>query len=201
MLKSCYKVDSIEVGIDESGYGSGIGDLYVAGVIFPKDYTNPDINDSKKTSAQKREELVKTITTDAIEYHIVTISRDKIDKLNVYQARLVLFHQCIDMFSTKINHILVDGNSFLSYNGIKHTCIPKADAQYVSVAAASILAKTYRDEYVSQLHEKYPDYNWASNKGYLTKDHIKVIQEKGITEYHRKSFLKKILNKGTKPLF
>jgi ribonuclease HII len=192
MLKSNFK-NVIEIGLDESGYGSGIGRLYVAGVIFPIGYINDSIDDSKKLSEKKRNELVSQIQNDAIEYQISFIDEKEVDSLGVYQARFKAFHKCLDSFKSKFESIIVDGNRFLQYKDYKHETIVKGDTKYLSIAAASILAKTYRDNYVLDLFEKENRYAWDKNKGYLTKEHLNLIEQYGISKYHRKTFLKKYL--------
>lgn len=200
MLKNFYKENEVEVGIDESGAGPMMGNLYIAGVILPnecqyeecKDYWDM-LNDSKKLSAKKREMLFDFIQQIAIDYSIVKVSPEDIDIDNIWHSRVNGFHSVIDELVIKPTHIIVDGNAFKPYydddgNRILHKCIKKGDAEYKSIAAASILAKVSHDREVIKLHEEYPQYNWIKNKGYGTREHLDAIKEYGITPYHRKTF-------------
>lgn len=200
MLKDYYKENELEIGMDESGAGPLMGSLYVAGVILPhkcpyeecKDYWEM-LNDSKKLSDKKKDMLFDFIPEVAIDYSIVTITPEEVDRDNIWQSRVKGFHKVLDELSIKPTHIIVDGTAFKPYmdsegNVIPHVCIKKGDTKYRSIAAASILAKVARDREVIELHNEYPEYNWLSNKGYGTKEHLDAIKEYGITEYHRKTY-------------
>jgi len=192
MLQSICKPGSIEVGIDESGYGACFGDMYICGVIFPEDYKNDDIKDSKKLSEKKREELFDVVLKNCIDYSIITVDNKTIDKSDVWRARFVGFHNCLDNFKTTFNHIIIDGNVFTKYKNIEHQCVIKGDNKYLSIAGASILAKVSRDRYMREIAKTYPLWNLENNKGYVTPDHIALMEKNGITELHRKSFLKNV---------
>lgn len=201
MLSSIYKKGSIEVGLDEAGYGACFGDMYICGVIFPPDYSNSEIKDSKKLSEAKREQLYDVIINDCLEYSIQTVDNKTIDKSDVWRARFVGFHNCLDKFKTQFNHIIVDGNVFVKYKEIDHACVVKGDNLFLSIAAASILAKVSRDRYIYELAKTYDKWNLEKNKGYVTTDHIKLMESNGITELHRRSFLKNVNYKKEKTLF
>ncbi len=188
MLKSFYKKDVIEVGCDEAGRGCLAGPVCAAAVIFPPDFNNPSINDSKKISAKKRADLKILIEEQALSYAVSMLDAKIIDEINILNASIKAMQNAIGKLKIKPQHIIVDGNRFKAYKKIPHSCIIKGDAKYYSIAAASILAKTYRDEYMIKLAEKYPVYNWSKNKGYPTKEHKRAIEKYGITKYHRRSF-------------
>ena len=192
-LKPYFSFNRVEIGIDEVGKGSLAGPVVAAAVILPKDFDYILIKDSKKLSEKKRTEAFELIKEKAIDYSISFISPERIDDINILQATMEAMHLCLNNIETNYQHILVDGNYFLPYNTIPHTCVIKGDNTYYSIAAASILAKVTRDEFMKKLHEKSSRYNWASNKGYGSKEHIESIKKFGITEHHRKSFLKNIL--------
>ncbi|MBK6563845.1 MAG: ribonuclease HII [Saprospiraceae bacterium] len=177
-----------EAGCDEAGRGCLAGPVFAAAVILPDDYKNEHLNDSKKLTVFQREKLRKMIENDAVEFAIGRVENDEIDKINILNASFKSMHFALSDLNTFFDHILVDGNRFLSFGQIKHTCIVKGDGKYMSIAAASILAKTYRDECMQNYHLKYPEYKWNQNKGYPTLQHRKAIQKYGITEYHRKTF-------------
>lgn len=183
------------IGIDEAGRGSLVGDAYVAGVIFPEGYKNNKIKDSKKLTHKKRSELTQEIERDALVYFIETTSPNEIDKYNIHEALFNATHRGLGRIEN-IDLILIDGNSFRSYDNIEHKCIVKGDDKDVSIGAASVLVKYYRDKYIIKLSEEYPVYNWHTNKGYPQKYHIQMLNEHGITKYHRKSYkpVKQILN-------
>lgn len=182
----------IEVGIDEAGRGCLAGPVVSAAVILPKNFNNSLIKDSKKLSEKKRKEAYKIIVENALNYSVSLVLPETIDKINILQATMLSMHNCLDTLEG-FNHILVDGNYFNKYKGIPHTCVIKGDDTYYSIAAASILAKVSRDEYLKELHNEFPVYNWDSNKGYGTKYHTDMIKEVGHTKHHRLSFLKNIL--------
>lgn len=182
----------IEVGIDEAGRGCLAGPVVSAAVILPKNFNNSLIKDSKKLSEKKRKEAYKIIVENALNYSVSLVLPETIDKINILQATMLSMHNCLDTLEG-FNHILVDGNYFNKYKDIPHTCVIKGDDTYYSIAAASILAKVSRDEYLKELHNEFPVYNWDSNKGYGTKYHTDMIKEVGHTKHHRLSFLKNTL--------
>ena len=198
MLESICKLNSVEVGLDETGYGACFGDMYICGVILPADYKNSEIKDSKKLSESKREFLYDVILKECIEYSLITVSPSEIDKSDVWRARFTGFHKCLDGFKTEFNHIIIDGNVFVPYKKVEYQCVVKGDNKYLSIAAASIIAKVSRDRKMVEMSKDYPLWNLANNKGYVTPDHVKLMEQNGITELHRKSFLKNV-NYNNKP--
>jgi ribonuclease HII len=192
-LKSYLNEDLIECGIDEAGKGSLAGPVFAAAVILPKDFNSELIKDSKKLSEKKRQKALKEIEENALAWSVQLVDVEDIDKYNIQNATFGAMNKAIGELSVKPEHILVDGNVFESYDDIPFTCVIKGDNEYLSIAAASIVAKVYRDEYMNLLDEKFPGYGWKKNKGYGSKGHIDVIKEDGMTKYHRKTFLKKIL--------
>ena len=196
MLASNYSGFSLEVGTDEAGRGCLSGPVVAAAVILPKKFTHPFLNDSKQISEKKREELRPFIEQNAIAFAVSFVWQEEVDKINVLQASITGMHRAIEMLKTKPEYIIVDGNKFRDYKDIPHETIVKGDAKYLSIAAASVLAKTYRDEYMAKIHQEFPMYNWAKNKGYPTKEHRNGIREFGVTKYHRKTF--KLLPEQTK---
>jgi len=180
--------NQFEAGIDEAGRGCLAGPVTAAAVIMPKSFELSTVDDSKKLSHEQRLELRYVIEKEALAYSVVHISHQVIDQINILQATFKAMHQCVDELSIRPELLLIDGNRFPAYLGIIHQCIVKGDAKYQSIAAASILAKTYRDEYMEKLHRKYPQYGWISNKGYPTNKHRSAIKEFGPTKYHRTSF-------------
>lgn len=193
MLNIC-KENTIEVAIDEVARGCLFGRLYSAAVIWPIDFDNTkyNINDSKKLSKKKREELYDVIINNAIDWNVNFIEHDEIDKLNILQANMKSMHKNVDNLTLDIDHILVDGNYFKQYKNIEHTCVIKGDSKYCSIAAASILAKVSHDRYITELCNTYPDlqekYDLLNNMGYPTKKHIEGIKKHGISKFHRKSY-------------
>jgi ribonuclease HII len=187
MLKK-FHFEHNEIGTDEAGRGCLAGPVTAAAVILPKSFKNSILNDSKKLSEKNRDILKPIIETTAISFGVCHIEPKIIDEINILNASILAMHKSIDLITTKCNHIIVDGNRFKNYKEYIHECIIKGDSKYMSIAAASILAKTYRDEYMNKIHLEYPMYNWKQNKGYPTKEHRKAIREYGITKYHRKSF-------------
>lgn len=180
---------NIEVGLDEAGRGSLIGPVFVAGVVFPLNYNNDHINDSKKLSHQQRAKLVNTIENSALDYAITYTDVYEIDKLNIRTAILSGFHKALDSLNINFKHIIIDGTDFETYKNVPYTCIKQGDTAYLAIAAASILAKYYRDQYViNEISPKVPHFNFHKNKGYGTKDHKQKLKEFGPTEFHRKSF-------------
>ena len=188
MLMNKFSEFKYEVGIDEAGRGSLAGPVTAAAVILGENFENKKLNDSKKLSPKKRLELKKYIEKNALAYSIAFVSSSHIDKNNILNSTFKAMHLSLNGLDIKPDFLLVDGNLFKPYKDLKHKCIIKGDQKYQNIAAASILAKTYRDEYMSNLHMKFPEYNWIKNKGYGTKFHIDMITKFGRTKYHRKSF-------------
>lgn len=188
MLKSHYYDHLVEAGCDEAGRGCLAGSVYAAAVIFPADYENEELNDSKQMSASKRYALREVIKRDALAWAIGVVTPEEIDKINILNASFLAMHRALDQLKLRPEGIIVDGNRFKPYQQLPYTCIVKGDGKYLSIAAASILAKTYRDDYMDQLAEEYPQYDWKSNKGYPTRKHREAIRQYGITPYHRKSY-------------
>tara|TARA_B110001469_G_scaffold99875_1_gene97004 strand:+ start:1617 stop:2216 length:600 start_codon:yes stop_codon:yes gene_type:complete len=188
MLKLNYSGFSLEAGTDEAGRGCLSGPVVAAAVILPKDFTHPFLTDSKQLSEKKRDELRPIIEANALAFGVSFVWQDEIDEINILQASITAMHRSVDALKIRPEYIIVDGNKFRKYNEIPHETIVKGDAKYLSIAAASVLAKTYRDEYMHSIHAKLPMYNWAKNKGYPTKEHRAAIREFGATDYHRKTF-------------
>ena len=188
MLKSHYYEGLIEAGCDEAGRGCLAGSVYAAAVILPSDYQNELLNDSKKLTAKKRYALREEIERDAIAWAVGIVTPEEIDKINILNASFLAMHRALDQLQVRPEAIIVDGNRFKPYQDLPSTTIVKGDGKYLSIAAASILAKTYRDDYMLSLAEDYPQYDWQSNMGYPTKKHRQAIREHGITPYHRKSY-------------
>lgn len=188
MLKSSFSGIKIEAGCDEVGRGCLAGPVVAAAVILPLDYKHKLLTDSKLLSKKKRESIRKDLLDDKIEYAIAEISNEEVDKINVLQASLLGMHRALDQLRKQVELILVDGNKFIPYHNIPHHCIVKGDGKYMSIAAASILAKTYRDDLMHNLSVTHPEYGWERNAGYPTKEHRSAIEKYGITPYHRKSF-------------
>lgn len=188
MLKSHYYESLIEAGCDEAGRGCLAGSVYAAAVILPPDYQNELLNDSKKLTAKKRYALRDEIERDAIAWAVGIVTPEEIDKINILNASFLAMHRALDQLKVRPEAVIVDGNRFKPYQDLPSTTIVKGDGKYLSIAAASILAKTYRDDYMLSLAEEYPQYDWQSNMGYPTKKHRQAIREHGITPYHRKSY-------------
>ncbi len=188
MLKPKHTVGVIEAGCDEAGRGCLAGPVYAAAVILPSDFANSLLNDSKKLNARIRDSLREVVEREAISFGVGVVDEQEIDQMNILNASILAMHRAAEKLSIEPESLLVDGNRFKPFRAIPHTCIIKGDGIYASIAAASILAKTYRDEYMESLHLKYPMYAWDRNKGYPTKEHRKAIHEYGPTEYHRRSF-------------
>ena len=178
----------IEAGTDEAGRGCLAGPVSAAAVIFSENYSNPDLNDSKKLSEKKRNELRKIIEKEALAFSVVHVDNHEIDKINILNASILAMHRAIKQLKIVPEFILVDGNRFSKYGNLEHKCLISGDSKFQNVAAASILAKTYRDELMTKLDKKYPQYNWNKNKGYPTKFHKNSIKLYGPSIYHRKSF-------------
>ena len=193
MLKNRFSKSEFEVGIDEAGRGCIAGPVTASAVILPKGFNNKYLDDSKKLSEKKRLELKIIIEKEAVDYSVFFINAKIIDKINILNSTFKAMHGALNNLKTQPNFILVDGNKFIQYNDIPHKCIIKGDGKYQNIAAASILAKTYRDDYMKKLHSKYPEFGWNNNKGYGTKFHMDMINKHGKTDFHRKSFnLKKL---------
>ena len=188
MLKFKYSEQDIEAGCDEAGRGCLAGPVFAAAVILPDDFSDDSLNDSKKLSEKKRYLLRKIIEKEAIAYSVGTVDNEEIDEINILNASILAMQKAIAHLKPVPQFLLIDGNRFKAYKDIPYKCIVKGDAKYMSIAAASILAKTYRDEYMIQLNEKHPEYGWDNNKGYPTRWHKDAIAQFGITEFHRKSF-------------
>lgn len=188
MLKSHYYESLIEAGCDEAGRGCLAGSVYAAAVILPPDYQNELLNDSKKLTAKKRYALREEIERDAIAWAVGIVTPEEIDKINILNASFLAMHRALDQLKVRPEAVIVDGNRFKPYHDLPSTTIVKGDGKYLSIAAASILAKTYRDDYMLSLAEEYPQYDWQLNMGYPTKKHRQAIREHGITPYHRKSY-------------
>ncbi len=188
MLKSHYYESLIEAGCDEAGRGCLAGSVYAAAVILPPDYQNELLNDSKKLTAKKRYALREEIERDAIAWAVGIVTPEEIDKINILNASFLAMHRALDQLKVRPEAVIVDGNRFKPYQDLPSTTIVKGDGKYLSIAAASVLAKTYRDDYMLSLAEEYPQYDWQSNMGYPTKKHRQAIREHGITPYHRKSY-------------
>jgi len=178
----------IECGCDEAGRGCLAGAVFAAAVILPPDFQCPELDDSKQLSEKKRYTLRPIIEQYAVAYAIGIVTPDEIDRINILQASFLAMHRAIDMLKVRPEHLLIDGNRFVPYIGVSHTTIVKGDGRYLSIAAASVLAKTYRDDYMIQLADEYPMFHWSKNKGYPSQAHRKAIREYGTTPYHRKSF-------------
>ncbi len=190
MLKPYFNKNYIEAGVDEAGRGCLAGPVTAAAVILPQKYRNKWLNDSKQLSAKDREELRFEIEAKAIVFGVATADHKEIDKINILQASFLAMHRAIDIISEKVipEHLIIDGNRFSPYRMIAHTCLIKGDAKYLSIAAASILAKTYRDETMQKLAEEYPQYRWEQNMGYPTIFHRNAVKEFGFSPYHRLTF-------------
>jgi len=181
------------ISLDESGRGCLSGPVVAAAVILPKNFESDLIKDSKKLSEKKREKAFELIKEIAIDYTVSFVDEKEIDRINILEATMLAMHNCLKTMETPFEHILIDGNYFKKYKNIDHTCVVKGDDTYYSIAAASIIAKVTRDRYMKELHQKLPMYNWEKNKGYGSAQHFESIKTFGITEHHRKSFLKSIL--------
>lgn len=188
MLLPFYKEHAIEAGCDEAGRGCLAGPVFAAAVILPSDFKNDVLNDSKKLTEKKRFELRPVIENEALAWAIGIVDNNEIDKINILNASFLAMHRALDKLKLKPDHIIIDGNRFKKYNDISHLCIIKGDGKYLSIAAASVLAKTYRDDYMNSLHDRFPLYNWDQNKGYPTLVHREAIAKNGLSEFHRKSF-------------
>lgn len=200
MLESYYHKGKIEAGCDEAGRGCLAGSVYAAAVIFPGDYCNAELNDSKQLTDKRRKELRAVIERDALAWAVGIVTPEEIDRINILNASILAMHRALDALTVRPEAVIVDGNKFKPYYApcegptgrsaasLPHATIVKGDGKYLSIAAASILAKTYRDDYMDQLALEYPQYDWQGNKGYPTKKHREAIRQLGITPYHRRSY-------------
>lgn len=188
MLENHYYEGLVEAGCDEAGRGCLAGSVFAAAVILPPDYENELLNDSKKLTDRKRKQLREIIEHDAVDWAVGIVEPGDIDEINILNASILAMHRALDQLKVRPEAVIVDGNRFKPYCDLPYTTIVKGDGKYLSIAAASILAKTYRDDYMDRLAEDYPQYDWKSNKGYPTKKHRQAIRECGITPFHRRSF-------------
>lgn len=188
MLQASYQDELIEAGCDEAGRGCLAGPVVAAAVILPKNFFHPLLNDLKQLTENERELLAPIIKAAAIDWKIGICDNHEIDAINILKASFKAMHKAVDQMKKKPGLLLIDGNRFYKYPRIPHICIVKGDARFMSIAAASVLAKTYRDDLMHQLHTEFPVYNWQQNKGYPTKDHRRAIAQFGSTNYHRKTF-------------
>ena len=188
MLKNYYEQGRVESGCDEAGRGCLAGSVYAAAVILPPDYHNERLNDSKKLTARQRYALRQDIERDAVAWAVGVVTPQEIDQINILNASILAMHRALDQLQVRPEAIIVDGNRFKPYRDLPHTTIVKGDCKYLSIAAASILAKTYRDDEMVRLAQEYPDYDWQHNMGYPTRKHREAIRQHGITPYHRRTF-------------
>ncbi|NDV64271.1 ribonuclease HII [Bacteroides sp. 224] len=188
MLLSWLNKDLIEAGCDEAGRGCLAGSVFAAAVILPKDFQNELLNDSKKLTEKQRYLLREVIQQESLAWAVGIVTPEEIDEINILNASFLAMHRAVDQLTIKPEHLLIDGNRFRAYKDIPHTTVIKGDGKYLSIAAASILAKTYRDDYMNELHEQYPVYSWKQNKGYPTKKHRLAISNEGTSPYHRLTF-------------
>lgn len=188
MLKNYYEQGRVEAGCDEAGRGCLAGSVCAAAVILPPDYQNERLNDSKKLTARQRYALRQDIERDAVAWAVGVVTPQEIDQINILNASILAMHRALDQLQVRPEAIIVDGNRFKPYRDLPHTTIVKGDGKYLSIAAASILAKTYRDDEMIRLAQEYPDYDWQHNMGYPTRKHREAIRQHGITPYHRRTF-------------
>lgn len=188
MLELKYNKSGIEAGCDEAGRGCLAGPVFAAAVILPEGFSNELLNDSKQLTEKQRDQLRPIIEREALAWVVASLDNHEIDEINILNASIAAMHKALDGLCIVPEHIIIDGNRFKRYKDIDHQCIVKGDGKYMSIAAASVLAKTHRDEYMEKLGEQFPVYNWKKNKGYPTQEHRDKIKEFGITDFHRKSF-------------
>lgn len=188
MLKNYYEQGRVEAGCDEAGRGCLAGSVYAAAVILPPDYHNERLNDSKKLTACQRYALRQDIERDAVAWAVGVVTPQEIDQINILNASILAMHRALDQLQVRPEAVIVDGNRFKPYRDLPHTTIVKGDGKHLSIAAASILAKTYRDDEMVRLAQEYPDYDWQHNMGYPTRKHREAIRQHGITPYHRRTF-------------
>jgi len=188
MLKSCLYHNLVEAGCDEAGRGCLAGPVFAAAVILPKNFKHPVLNDSKMLTKKQRDVLKNEIISSSVAWKVAWVTNEEIDEMNILRASIKAMHLAINELDTKPQFLLIDGNRFYPYKEVPHQTIIKGDGLYFSIAAASVLAKTFRDEYMEKIHEEYPLYGWNRNMGYGTKEHREAIGRFGITPYHRRSF-------------
>lgn len=188
MLQNHFYDNLIEAGCDEAGRGCLAGDVYAAAVILPADYSHPLLDDSKKLSAKQRYLLRQEIERDAVAWAVGVATAEEIDQINILNASILAMHRALDALHVRPEAVIVDGNRFQPYHDLPYTTVVKGDGKFLSIAAASILAKTYRDDYIDRLAEEYPVYDWKTNKGYPTQKHREAIEKHGICPFHRKTF-------------
>lgn len=188
MLLNCYQIELIEAGCDEAGRGCLAGPVSAAAVILPNDFYLEGLNDSKKLTHQQREKLRPIIEKEALAWAVAFVDHEEIDQINILNASFLAMHKAIEKLQLQPQYLAIDGNRFKKYFDIPHCCVVKGDGKYLNIAAASILAKTHRDEYMSNLHLDFPDYNWQQNKGYPTIAHRKAVMKIGLSPFHRKTF-------------
>jgi ribonuclease HII len=188
VLINCYQIELIEAGCDEAGRGCLAGPVFAAAVILPKDFYLEGLNDSKQLTHEQRDELRPIIEREALSWAVAAVDHEEIDSINILNASFLAMHRAIEKLTLRPQYLVIDGNRFKAYPEIPHSCIIKGDGKYLNIAAASILAKTHRDEFMSNLHTSYPQYNWKQNKGYPTIAHRKAVIETGLSPFHRKTF-------------
>jgi ribonuclease HII len=188
LLKLFYQTELLEAGCDEAGRGCLAGPVFAAAVILPEGFYHEKLNDSKQVTEEDRYELRDFIEKNAVCYQVASVDHEEIDRINILNASFKAMHLAIDKLEKKARFLIIDGNRFTKYKRIPHQCIVQGDAAYASIAAASILAKTYRDDFMRNLHLEFPGYKWITNKGYGTLEHRKAIEQFGLTPYHRRSF-------------
>jgi len=188
MLLSRHQDVLIEAGCDEAGRGCLAGPVFAAAVIFPGDFRHDILNDSKQLTATQRNALREMVEAEALAFAVASVSPQEIDRINIHNASYLAMHRALDQLAVKAEFILVDGNRFIAYQQVPHCCVVKGDGKYLSIAAASILAKTYRDEYMENLATEFPEYGWCQNKGYPTIQHRNAIIAHGLTDHHRRTF-------------
>ena len=188
MLQSCYQQQLIEAGCDEAGRGCYAGPVFAAAVILPKDFSHPLLNDSKQVNEGNRYQLRTVIEQEALAYAVASVDNEEIDSINILKASFKAMHLALDQLPVVPEMLLIDGNRFVAYKKTPHACMVKGDGRFASIAAAGILAKTYRDDYMKRIHEEFPVYDWVNNKGYGTLSHRTAIEQNGLCKYHRKSF-------------
>ncbi|WP_316808629.1 ribonuclease HII [Pedobacter agri] len=188
MLLNCYQEEFLEAGCDEAGRGCLAGPVFAAAVILPKDFVLEGLNDSKQLSHDQRSLLRPIIEKEALAWAVASCDHEEIDRINILNASFLAMHRAIEKLQCQPQYLVIDGNRFKAYPEIPHSCIIKGDGKYLNIAAASILAKTHRDEYMSNLHADFPHYNWLSNKGYPTIAHRRAVMEIGLSPFHRKTF-------------
>jgi ribonuclease HII len=188
LLKLFYQTELVEAGCDEAGRGCLAGPVFAAAVILPEGFYHEKLNDSKQVTEEDRYELRAFIEKNAISYQVASVDHEEIDRINILNASFKAMHLAIEKLKKKAQFLIIDGNRFTKYKRVPHACIIQGDAHYASIAAASILAKTYRDDFMRNLHPEFPEYKWIKNKGYGTKEHRLAIEQFGLTPYHRRSF-------------